>query len=448
MGKGTAALKMKISGEEMPFDSTIWSSCRHVFQAHEERTRLEGSYVLWQPRTMSEDFMMNVSLPRTIRIRWTMVLCALFGAAVGLSDDLSAQEKREDGWHVFPGESIQDALRKAALDDQLKVVKVHEGMYRPDVPGQALIWFNRMHEGIKLEAVGTVTLTAANASLSDPSSRSHPAIVNHVVYFGHGITTNTVFKGFRVTGANGYLTKLHTRRMEPEDSVPKNLYFFADGGGIKIFGRSSPIIEDVEVVENWTVPCGAGVSVQQEGHDDASVIFRNCVFLGNKTQVTGAAVDLLPGSSAELINCLFVGNASNLGPDVVADLSGEKPFTNSGVVTVFSTSKGIFRQCTFAGNRNGIDDMNPNSIYEDCLFWDNNLNVGLPGERYALDLQKGAAKVEGCFFQGRILDPHNAVSGELNQLDCPDPEFTKQFVPRAKGFENVGYRPVNSNNGS
>src|SRR5881396_3299536 len=152
----------------------------------------------------------------------------------------------KDGYHVFPGDNIQDALQQAAESKTNKSVKVHAGEYRPNSKRQALIWFNKTHDGIRLEAVGPVTLTASNAQLSVPSEPGFPAVVNHVVYFGDGISSNTVFRGFRLTGANSFLTRKRTLEMEPDVAIPKNLFFFADGGGIKIFGRSTPTIQNVE----------------------------------------------------------------------------------------------------------------------------------------------------------------------------------------------------------
>src|SRR5213593_582066 len=108
----------------------------------------------------------------------------------------------EDGYHVFPGDNIQDALQQAAESKTNKVVKVHAGEYRPNSKRQALIWFNQMHDGIQLEAVGPVTLTAANPEITSPQAPGFPAVVNHVVYFGDGISSNTVLRGFRLAGAN------------------------------------------------------------------------------------------------------------------------------------------------------------------------------------------------------------------------------------------------------
>src|SRR5688572_11268531 len=141
----------------------------------------------------------------------------------------------KDGYHVFPGDNIQDALQQAAENKTNKVVKVHAGEYRPNSKRQALIWFNKIHDGIRLEAEGLVTLTAVNSQLTTASETGFPAVVNHVVYFGDGISSNTVLKGFRITGANNFVTKERTREMEPNIAIPKNFFFYADGGAIKIF---------------------------------------------------------------------------------------------------------------------------------------------------------------------------------------------------------------------
>ncbi len=290
----------------------------------------------------------------------------------------------EDGYHVYPGDSIQEALQQAAENTTNKIVRVHAGEYRPDNKGQALIWLNRKHDGIRVEAVGEVTLTAANPVLAARSEASFPAVVNHVVYFGDGISSNTVLKGFRITGANSFMTKERTREMEPNVTIPRNWFFFADGGAIKIFGRSYPTIQNVEVVENFTSPCGAGISVQHQGYNQKAVLIENCVFLRNRTQVTGAAIDLLAGSAARIINCLFVGNVSNTG----------------------------------------------------------NLEGGLKGSaRYDLAVNGGAKEVTGCFFGGTVHDVGHVVSADKNDLNAPPPRFNKSFVPEAPEYRSAGYRP-------
>jgi len=211
----------------------------------------------------------------------------------------------EAGYHVFPGDNIQEALQRAAENRTNKLVKVHAGEYRPNSKRQALIWFNKMHDGIRLEAVGPVTLTAANPQISVPQTPGFPAVVNHVVYFGDGISSNTVLEGFRITAANHFVTEKLTKQMEPDTTVPKNLFFYTDGGAIKIFGRSYPTLQNLEVVDNYASPCGAGISVQHKGFNQNSVLIENCVLLRNRAQVTGAAIDLLEGSAARIINCLF-----------------------------------------------------------------------------------------------------------------------------------------------
>src|SRR5580765_7966957 len=103
-------------------------------------------------------------------------------------------------YHVYPDNRIQDALETAAKDPVNKTVYVHAGTYRPPVRGQALIWFNARHDGITLEAVGDVTLTAANPAIADAQAPSYPAVVNHVVYFGDSVSRKTVLRGFKITG--------------------------------------------------------------------------------------------------------------------------------------------------------------------------------------------------------------------------------------------------------
>jgi hypothetical protein len=348
------------------------------------------------------------------------------------------------GYHVYPKGAIQDALETAARDPVNKTVYVHAGTYRPRDRGQALIWFNARHDGITLEAVGEVVLTAGNPEIADSRAPSYPAVVNHVVYFGDGVSRKTVLRGFRITGANNFTMGSGEKSPIESDEIRKTPFFYTDGGGIKIYARSYPTIETVEVYDNYTSPCGAGVSVEHLGQTQDSARFRNCVFRNNRTQTTGSAVDLLHGSAATIDNCLFVGNVSNMGVDYVGLLTGGEyhPEHGSGAMTVFAESRAAVSRCTFTGNWNGVDDDGTGSTYVDSIFWKNNLRGGIsPGSRYELDITDGAG-VRGSFIHGDVNDLRGTVNRDVNTIDPPDPRFDSLFGPRAPQYAAVGYRPV------
>jgi Right handed beta helix region len=355
---------------------------------------------------------------------------------------LGAIVHENGAFHVYPGDQIQDALQMAARNPTNKWVRVHAGEYRPNSKRQALVWFNHQHDGIRLEAVGAVTLSAANPALSDPSAPSHPAVVNHVVYFGDGISSNTVLQGFRLTGANGFVTKDDTQRLEPNRTIPKNYFFYSDGGAIKVFGRSYPTIRQIEVVDNFASPCGGGISIQHQGFKNHAVVIEHCVFLRNRAQGTGAAIDLLAGSAARIEHCLFVGNVSNVGEDPVAKASGERPFVNNGVVTVFWRSRVEMRHCTLTGNRNGVDDMGGESTYVNCVLAANTLEAGLKGyPRYELAVNAGA-NVSGCVIHGKVHDVRQQVSPQDNRINGPMPQWDRAYVLTVPESSSAGYRPI------
>jgi len=183
--------------------------------------------------------------------------------------------------------------------------------------------------------------------------------------------------------------------------------------------------------------------VQHQGHEQQMVTIRNCRFIRNRAQVTGSAVDLLEGSAARIINCLFVANASNLGIDTVAKHSGEPAFTNSGVLTIFQNSRALVQGCTFTGNRNAVDDMGGASAYIDCIFADNNLAGGMAGERYELDLPAGAV-VRNCRIRGKVLDPRHSISDQENEVNGSPPLFNQEYLPSAAGYAGVGFAPKKS----
>lgn len=373
-----------------------------------------------------------------------LAACLQAGQEAALQPKPFTVDAKTGAYHVYPKGRIQDALEAAAADPVNKTVYVHAGTYRPAAKGQALIWFNARHDGITLEAVGAVILTAANPDVADKNAPSYPAVVNHVVYFGDGISRQTVFRGFKVTGANNFTTGSGEKSPIESDDIRKTVFFYTDGGGIKIYARSYPTIEGVEVYDNYASPCGGGVSVEHLGQSQESVLFRNCIFRGNRTQTTGSALDLLHGSAATVENCLFVGNVANMGVDVVGLLTdGEfHPENGSGAITVFADSKVMVSRSTLTGNWSGVDDVGRGSTYIDTIFWANTMAGGIsPGKRYELDIEDGAG-VRGSFIHGEINDLRGTIKRELNTFDPPDPRFDAQFVPRAPEYSKVGYRPV------
>lgn len=346
--------------------------------------------------------------------------------------------------HVYPGQSIQDALDEAAAKSIAQVV-VHAGVYAPPEPRQALVWFNERHNGIHLQANGDVTLTAGNERIANPKHKSYPAIVNHVVYFGDGVGPKTKLSGFTITGANNFVTTKKGPTIEPESEQPrldKTAFFYMDGGAIKIFGRSYPTLENLTITDNHASPNSGGISIEHRGYTEAMVSIRNCVFRNNRAPLTGAAIALLDheyGSAALIENCLFVQNLSNCDLDTRSQQLGTwNQRSGHGALTVFAFSRAEVRNCTFVNNRNGIDDLSQHSTFQHCIFWNNQAEGGWPeGDRY--DIQSARVEaVQDCFFGSNSLrfDPRR------NMLQAPTPEFDEHWIPQNDVYGEVGYRPA------
>jgi len=385
-----------------------------------------------------------------------VVLCLLLAlSGCGGEDEVGAdsseptlQPESDGRFHVRDGESIQAALDAAALTPDHKQVVVHSGVYRPRIPSQAMVRFLARHDGIQLEAMGNVTLTAANDQLANPTADSAPAVVNHVVYFGHGVSNKTVLRGFRITGANGFVITSQTGGdiLEPHHADPKlkkGMFFHSDGGAIKVFGQSSPTLIDLRIEENRTVLCGGGISIENCGYIEQSTRIENCVFRKNSCPGTGSAIDVLEGSVAEIHNCLFTDNIANTG---MAEISQRFGLTYNlkhgcGALTVFPGSRVTVTNSTFTANWNGADDQGRGSRYQDCIFWKNTASDGSrPGAPYEVDIYD-ASLVEGCFLNGTINDLQGRLAPQKNTLNAPDPEFDDQFRPQNEDYARAGYRP-------
>lgn len=363
--------------------------------------------------------------------------------------ETSAIQPDENGvFHVSPGESIQQALKAAAVSADSKTVRVHSGMYYPEYSGQAFLRLTAQHDGIALEAEGDVTLNGSHPGPDGISDTDDDVKVNHVIYFGDGISSRTVLRGFRITGARpGTIPPSTDPPLEPrslQQELQPGLFFYLDGGAIKVFGRSSPRILSAIIEENETALCGGGVSIEHRGLHSEPVKFYDCVFRNNRCPATGSAVDLLEGSSAVFENCLFVNNIGNYGMDLIMKEYGlsYNAEHGSGALTVFPDSHAEVMRCTFTGNWNGVDDHGRGGVYHQTIFWKNDVSDGSrTGAPYEFDIID-ASGLTGCWIGGGVPDLQGTIDSTRNRLAAPDPEFDEQYHPQRQGLENQGYRHV------
>jgi hypothetical protein len=356
-------------------------------------------------------------------------------------------------FHVFPGENIQRAIDAAAGSSSSKVVRVHAGTYYPEQTSFALLHLTADHDGIVLEADGEVVLSGTHPGSDGQTGTTDDVKVNHVVYFGDGISSQTVLRGFRITGAQpGIIFDASEPSLEPRSrqrELQPGLFFYLDGGAIKIFGRSSPRIMNSIIDENESGLCGGGVSIEHRGLHDQPVQFTSCVFRNNRCPATGSAVDLLEGSSAIFENCLFVNNIGNYGMDRIQRKYGlsYNAQHGSGALTVFPNSRAEVTRCTFSGNWNGVDDHGRDSVYRSTIFWKNDAADGSrSGAPYEIDIID-ASGLRDCWIGGGVSDLRGTIDRSQNRVAAPDPEFDDEFRPQRQGLDGLGYRPQSRTDG-
>jgi hypothetical protein len=364
---------------------------------------------------------------------------------------------------VHPDESIQAALDQAALTNPKAIVRLHPGVYRPAKPGQALISFNARHDGVELEGLDSVTLTAANPDIADPKARSFPAIVNHVIYCGDGVSNKTIIRNLKITGGNGFTEgpaglmdiqsvddlnrssryRAYESPIEFNSRLEKTHEFFCDGAGILVYGQSYPTIEDVEISGNYGRVCGGGVSIQHRTETLIEPVrFRNCIFRKNRAAVSGAAIDVFSHHSwIELDNCLFVENENEEKLDMDPGAKSIFPEHGFGVLSVFPTCRATVRNCTFTDNRSAVDDRGFESRYERCIFWNNSRPGILKKPHYELNVNE-STYVDGCFIHGEIDDARSNLSRSSNRFESVNPDFDTAFLPRNTLYGAAGYRAI------
>ncbi|MEQ9411119.1 MAG: hypothetical protein RIK87_25630 [Fuerstiella sp.] len=342
--------------------------------------------------------------------------------------------------HVRPGQDLQQALDRAADARQYRVLILEPGIYQTDQPQFCLLALTSRHSGVTIEGRPGAVLSAR--SEADPEQ----AAVSHVIYCGDGLTSDTLIKGITISGARGLATNVGVPVEDygvRQAVLRQGLFFFMDGGAVKVFGRSSPVFENVVFRDNQTDLCGGAVSIEQQGFRESPVVFRNCQFLNNRCPGTGAAVDVLQGSAVRIDNCLFADNIANYGMQQIVEkyqlsYNGEH---GCGALTVFPDSVAWVSRSTFTGNWNAADDRSTFSRYENCIFVMNDASDGSrPGHPYELDIIH-ADGVTGCFFHSQHPDLRGTISPDKNVLHADHPLLDEFYVPQNPHYRDVGFRP-------
>ena len=378
----------------------------------------------------------------------TLTVIALTSIACSNADHSTVSIPERTGEiRISPSDDLQKQVDQAAANG-IRTIILETGTYAPKHPGQALLVLTRQHDGITItgENQDEVILTASNESVADSHAESFPAIVNHVILAGDGISSRTFLSNLTVTGANGFVSQsietLQERYPASLGGLSTGMFFFLDGGAVKVFGNSAPQFENCIFSGNHTKLCGGAVSIEQHFQSRTPVRFRNCIFHNNHCPATGAAVDVLTGGQAEFYNCLFVDNIANTGMDEIARTTGltYNEHHGSGALTVFPESKARVQNCTFTGNWNAVDDHGTGSVYVDSIFWKNDAwDESRPGRPYELDLINPAT-VTGCFVHGQIDDLRNSVNTQQNTLNAPNPQFDSDYHPMNPAYQTVGFR--------
>ncbi len=374
-----------------------------------------------------------------------LILISFSGCQREKSSTPSLPPKPVGPFHVYPKGDIQAALDLAARAENKKEVIVHEGSYHPATTGFSFLSLTAKHDGVVLRADGNVTLSAKPVTSTRQPLSS--AIVSHVIFCGEGVTEKTIIEGFRVSDADGYVSQENDPneiRLGQGPAPTRGMFYYMDGGALKIYGNSHPTIKNVRFINNSTKLCGGAVSIEQQGFCKKSVHFENCVFKENRCPGTGAAVDVLEGSSAVIQNCLFVNNIANYGMDEIDALYGlvYNAKHGCGALTVFPNSKVEVIRSTFTANWNGVDDHGAGSTYVRCILWKNDQTDGSrPGDPYEFDIINGEG-VRDCFIGGEIEDLRMSIDPKINKLQAPSPDFDENFIPQNQLYGEVGYRPI------
>ena len=110
--------------------------------------------------------------------------------------------------------------------------------------------------------------------------------------------------------------------------------------------------------------------------------------------------------------------------EISRETGSPKPKAGHGALTVFPYSQATVKRSTFVGNRNGVDDEGPESVYSRCIFWENTAPGGWQsGPRYETDIKNGQG-VSDCFIGGVVVDERGDISPDQKHSSSQGPSFS------------------------
>ena len=221
------------------------------------------------------------------------------------------------------GKSLQQQV-DAAIQEGCQRIYL-EGEFIPEQSGQ----FSLLTLTHDLEIIGPAIFDGQNK-------------VQHLLFVADGVRVvakDLIFKN----GDTGVRLSEHRMLNHPQQEL--NVFRYLDGGAITMGEGSEVVLENCAFQDNRSLICAGAIS-----NMGGMLTANNCAFIGNQCGDTGSAVDLLvAGSAAEIFNCTFVGNRS--------DLSGKG---THGVITAFPNTMLVVIQCNFSRQVGTAIDATPN----------------------------------------------------------------------------------------
>lgn len=174
-------------------------------------------------------------------------------------------------------------------------------------------------------------------------------------------------------------------------TISDNTAYWDEGGGVYIdHENSAPLFYNCTIKDNEAVQdYGGGIYVKWGAH----VVLLYCDFINNRAStICGGGLGLYPDTSAELINCSFLGNSTAKDGGAIfatgsglpgVDLkmincifSGNVASRNGGGVYCTSFRHSLYTNCTFSKNKaklHGGLSLNTGCQAEvtNCIFWNN-----------------------------------------------------------------------------
>jgi len=252
--------------------------------------------------------------------------------------------------------------------------------------------------GLKLD---NCTAQVKNSRITDNWSNGTEGYGGGIFGDGGNVIIDSCVINYNRAGFGGGIYCKNADEWTIKDCIVDNNTSYRSGGGIYIFGETTPLIVNTVIKFN-TADYGGGIHC----FDNAKPIFKNCFFNANYALYGGAVHTM--DSAPEFINCTFVNNDALNAEGGISIVSGEATLKNcilwyNKKGTIGGNIPATIFYSNIEGGYEGVGNIDTDPLFIERDLWgDYHLSPCVDAGNPESDLIVGTTRTDGILDSGVV----------------------------------------------